>query len=329
MFSPTMRTLATVKWGVKDVLSVRQFDRDKLAHVFRTAECMREIVKERGGEDLLHGKILANVFFEPSTRTSCSFQAAMLRLGGTVIPVTATGSSVEKGETLADTVRCLESYCDVMVLRHQGEGSVAHAAKYTRKPMINAGDGVGEHPTQALLDAFTMLQEMPDHRLDGKTIVAVGDLKHSRTIHSLVRLLALYSDINLHLVAPASLSMPSAIVREISSSITITEHLVPESCLLDSTLEGLLPVCDVMYVTRIQKERFDSHPAYESVRDAYRITTETMALAKSTMVLMHPLPRASEIAPEVDSDPRAAYFRQMENGMYVRMAILALVLEAV
>ena len=329
MFSKTTQNLARAKWGITDLLSVRQLDRDKLAHVFSTAEDMRKIVKAQGGTDLLSGKILANVFFEPSTRTSCSFQAAMLRLGGTVIPVSEAGSSVEKGETLTDTVRCLESYCDVTVLRHQGEGSVAHAAKYTSKPIINAGDGVGEHPTQALLDTFTMLQEIPDHSLDGKTIVAVGDLKHSRTIHSLVRLLALYSDINLHLVAPVSLSMPSAIVREISSSITITEHLVPEACLLDSTLEGLLPVCDVMYVTRIQKERFDSHPAYESVRDAYRITPETMSMAKNTMVLMHPLPRANEIAAEVDTDPRAAYFRQMENGMYVRMAILALVLEAV
>jgi len=253
----------------------------------------------------------------------------MLRLGGTVIPVTEAGSSVEKGETLADTVRCLENYCDVMVLRHQGEGSVAEAAKYTRKPLINAGDGVGEHPTQALLDIFTMLQELPDHSLNGKTIVAVGDLKHSRTVHSLVRLLALYSDINLHLVAPASLSMPRVLVQEISDSITTTEHIVPTGCLLGSTLEGLLPVCDVMYVTRIQKERFESHAQYELLTDAYRITNDTMSMAKSTMVLMHPLPRANEIAAEVDSDPRAAYFRQMENGMYVRMAILALVLEAV
>jgi aspartate carbamoyltransferase len=211
-----------------------------------------------------------------------------------------------------------------MVLRHPVKGSAAEAAACASKPVLNAGDGTGEHPTQALLDAYTMQHELADHSLDGKTIAMVGDLKNGRTVHSLAKLLVHYKGITLHLVSPESLKMPEEIVDEVKASCTNT-IVVHEYTNLDETLS----VCDIMYVTRVQKERFSSVEEYDAVKDSFCITNETMSKAKASMVLMHPLPRVGEIALEVDTDPRAAYFRQMENGMYVRMALLALVLNAV
>ena len=312
--------LSTYRWGITDILSVSQFSRDNLDHVFSIAEAMRDIVKRNCQTDLLKGKILANVFFEASTRTSCSFHAAMLRLGGSVIPLSEDGSSAKKGETLADTIRCLDCYCDAIVLRHPAQGSAAEAARFATKPVLNAGDGVGEHPTQALLDIFTMLQELTDHDLRGKTIAMVGDLRNGRTVHSLARLLMHYENVTLHLVSPRSLRMPRDIIEEISTRLRVEEY---------TKLHKTLPLCDIMYVTRVQKERFPSLASYEAVKDIYYITEEVMSMAKSTLVLMHPLPRVGEISLEVDDDPRAAYFRQMENGMYVRMALLALVMKVV
>ena len=274
------------------------------------------MVDHIGTFDLLKGKILANLFYEPSTRTSSSFTAAMERLGGSVIPINEVKySSVSKGESLADTVRTLECYADVIVLRHPEVGSAVIAARAARKPVINAGDGIGEHPTQALLDAFTIREELG--LIDGLTVTLLGDLKHGRTVHSLARLLSLYK-VKLNYVAPDILRMPAELIDELKAKkVGQAEY---------TTLEACLPETDVLYVTRVQKERFTDEAVYESVKGAYVIDTQVLKSAKERMIVMHPLPRVGEIAMDVDDDPRAAYFRQMEYGLYVRMALLAMVL---
>lgn len=300
----------------KDILSVKQFDRAQLEYIFGVAREMEEMVHRIGSFDLLKGKILASLFYEPSTRTSSSFTSAMERLGGSVIPISEVRySSVSKGESLPDTVRTLEAYADVIVLRHPEVGSAELAAKYARKPIINAGDGVGEHPTQALLDLFTIQEEMG--HIDGLTVTMVGDLKYGRTVHSLARLLTLFN-VRLNYVSPEILRMPEHIMEEVK------ERGIPQNA--HCTLDPVLAESDVLYVTRVQKERFSDLNEYENVKDAFVITPEVMAKAKEDMILMHPLPRVGEITMEVDEDPRAAYFRQMEYGLYVRMALLAMVL---
>ncbi len=306
----------TAPYYGKDVLSVKQFSRPDLDKIFGVANEMREMVERIGSFDLLKGKILANLFYEPSTRTSSSFAAAMERLGGSVISINEVRySSVSKGESLPDTVRTLECYVDVIVLRHPESGASAIAAKYARKPVINAGDGVGEHPTQALLDLFTIVSEL--RHVDGLTVTMLGDLKYGRTVHSLARLLSKY-DVKLNYVSPEILRMPPEIIAELNElGMPQSEH---------TTLEEVLPETDVLYVTRVQKERFADPQEYESVKDAYVITPETLTRAKDEMIVMHPLPRVNEISMEVDDDPRAAYFRQMEYGLYTRMALLAMVL---
>jgi len=298
------------------ILSVRQFSREDLEYTFAVAADMRTMVQRVGTFDLLKGKVLANLFYEPSTRTSSSFIAAIERLGGSAIPINEVRySSVSKGESLPDTVRTLECYSDVIVLRHPETGAAATAAKYCRKPIINAGDGAGEHPTQALLDLFTIHEELG--HIDGLTITMVGDLKYGRTVHSLARLLALYN-IRLNYVSPEILGMPTALIEELRA------RGVPQAQQTD--LEAVLAESDVVYVTRVQKERFEDESLYESVKGSYVITPDTLTRAKQRMIVMHPLPRVGEIAMEVDDDPRAAYFRQMEYGLYVRMALLAMVL---
>lgn len=307
----------TAQWYGKDIISVKQFQRSDLEYVFGVAHEMRGMVERVGTFDLLKGKILANLFYEPSTRTSSSFTAAMERLGGSVIPINEVKySSVSKGESLPDTVRTLECYADVIVLRHPETGSAAIAAKAARKPVINAGDGVGEHPTQALLDTFTIMEELG--RLDDLTVTMLGDLKYGRTVHSLARLLCNFSNIKLHYVSPDILKMPQEVMDEVAAKN------VPQS--VHSTLGAILPQTDVLYVTRVQKERFEKPEDYEKVKGAYVIDAATMKSAKKDMIVMHPLPRVTEISLDFDEDPRAAYFRQMEYGLYVRMALLAMVL---
>jgi len=292
-------------WYGKDILSVKQFSHDDLQYIFGVAHEMRGMVERIGTFDLLKGKILANLFYEPSTRTSSSFTAAMERLGGSVIPISEVKySSVSKGESLPDTIRTLECYADVIVLRHPETGSAAIAAKAAKKPVINAGDGVGEHPTQALLDNLT--------------VTMLGDLKYGRTVHSLARLLSQFSNIKLNYVSPDILKMPKEVMDEVAAKN------VPQAEF--SSLEKVLPETDVLYVTRVQKERFEDPADYEKVKGAYVIDPEIMKAAKQDMIVMHPLPRVGEISPEFDDDPRAAYFRQMEYGLYVRMAVLAMVL---
>lgn len=300
----------------KDILSVSQFGRSDLETIFGVAQEMRAMVERVGTFDLLKGKILANLFYEPSTRTSSSFLAAMERLGGSVIPINEVRySSVAKGESLPDTIRTLECYADVIVLRHPEVGSAAVAAQAARKPVINAGDGVGEHPTQALLDLFTIFEELG--RVDGLTVTMLGDLKYGRTVHSLARLLSLYQ-VRLQYVSPEMLRMPAELVADLNAKgVSQSEY---------RSLEDALPESDVLYVTRVQKERFEDLDLYEQVKSAYVITPEILRHAKEQMIVMHPLPRVGEISMEVDADPRAAYFRQMEYGLYVRMALLAMVL---
>ncbi len=307
----------TTPWYGKDILSVRQFSRGDLESVFGVAHEMRIMVERIGAFDLLKGKILANLFFEPSTRTSSSFMAAMQRLGGAVIPISEVKySSVAKGESLPDTVRTLGCYADVIVIRHPEVGSAALAAKHARKPVINAGDGVGEHPTQALLDTFTIREELG--RLDDLTVTMLGDLKYGRTVHSLARLLTQFKDIKLNYVSPDILRMPKDVMDEVAAKgIPQAEH---------TTLGKVLPKTDVLYVTRVQRERFEDPAVYEKVKSAYVISPEVMKAAKDKMIVMHPLPRVTEISMDFDDDPRAAYFRQMEYGLYVRMALLAMVL---
>jgi len=301
----------------QDILSVNQFDRQSLSYIFTRAQEMSEMVGKVGACDLLHGYNLACVFYEPSTRTSASFIAAMERLGGSVIPITQgiQYSSVSKGESLVDTMITLEQYSDLIVLRHPEIGSVAKAAKYSRVPIINAGDGAGEHPTQALLDLFTIRKELGT--IDGLRIAMVGDLRNGRTVHSLTKLLMSY-DVSLRFVSPDTLRLPLNLMNDlIDKGVDVRET---------DKVEDVIRDVDVLYVTRIQKERFTDLADYEAVKDYFEITPEVMEKAKEKMIVMHPLPRVGEIHYKVDRDPRAAYFRQVQNGMFVRMALLAAVL---
>ena len=298
-----------------DILSVKQFKHRDLDIIFDVARDMREMVDRQGAVDILKGKLLSNLFYEPSTRTSSSFAAATQRLGGNVIQINnVTFSSVSKGEELRDTIRSMGSYSDAIVLRHPDEGSADIAAEVSEKPIINAGDGIGEHPTQALLDIFTIVEELGT--IDGLTVTMLGDLKYGRTVHSLAKLLALY-DVKLNFVAPDLLKAPTALVDSlIESGVGPCKHV---------DLDSIISETDVLYVTRVQKERFVDQSVYEKVNRSYAVNVDTMDIAKERMIVMHPLPRVDEISRAVDGDPRAAYFRQMEYGMYVRMALLALV----
>jgi aspartate carbamoyltransferase len=283
------------------------------------ADEMKDLVRTKGGDDRLKHKVLASVFYEASTRTSCSFVAAMQRLGGTVVPVNEQHSSAQKGESIRDTAQTLACYCDAIVLRHPMKGAAAIAVSASSKPVINAGDGTGEHPTQALLDAYTIKTELGHIGAEGEgppmVITLLGDLKHGRTVHSLVRLLSMFPGIKLNYVAPASLAMPTEIIEEIGA------RGVEQTTTM--TLDEAIETTDVLYVTRVQKERFESFEEYEVIAGCYCVDAALMKKAKQKMIVMHPLPRVNEIHTDVDQDPRAAYFRQMEYGMYMRMAILS------
>uniref|UniRef100_A0A8C2MF30 Multifunctional protein CAD n=1 Tax=Cricetulus griseus TaxID=10029 RepID=A0A8C2MF30_CRIGR len=298
------------------ILSVKQFTKDQMSHLFNVAHTLRMMVQKERSLDILKGKVMASMFYEVSTRTSSSFAAAMARLGGAVLSFSEATSSVQKGESLADSVQTMSCYADVVVLRHPQPGAVELAAKHCRRPVINAGDGVGEHPTQALLDIFTIREELGT--VNGMTITMVGDLKHGRTVHSLACLLTQYR-VSLRYVAPPSLRMPPSVRDFVASRGTKQEEF--------ESIEEALPDTDVLYMTRIQKERFGSTQEYEACFGQFILTPHIMTRAKKKMVVMHPMPRVNEIrCVEVDSDPRAAYFRQAENGMYIRMALLATVL---
>lgn len=296
------------EWRGQDVISIRDFSREQIEDVLDHAQQIRP------DPHLLVGKVMASLFFEPSTRTQLSFATAMQRLGGRVIGFSGTeGTSIVKGESLQDTVRTVERYADVIVMRHPVEGSARLAADTVAIPVINAGDGANQHPTQTLMDLFTIKKFQ--QRLDELKIGLVGDLKYGRTVHSLAIALTRFRKIELRLISPPNLRMPPAILKELNGIIPYTE-----------TDELDLRDLDVVYVTRIQKERFPDIEEYEKVKGAYVITLKACEMLKPSAILLHPLPRVDEIAPEVDALPHAKYFDQVQNGVPVRMALLKLVL---
>ena len=260
------------------------------------------------------GKKLATLFYEPSTRTRLSFESAMLNLGGAVLGFSsASSSSVSKGETVADTIRILSCYADICAMRHPVEGAPFRAALYSRIPVINAGDGGHQHPTQTLTDLVTIRRRLG--RLDHLTVGFCGDLKYGRTVHSLIAALSRYEGNRFVCISPEELRLPPFVKEEIAGA--------PSSALTETrALEEALPELDVLYMTRIQQERFTDRAVYERLKGCYVLTADKLAAARADMPVLHPLPRIDEIKPDVDNDPRAAYFDQVHNGVYIRMAII-------
>jgi aspartate carbamoyltransferase catalytic subunit len=299
----------------KDVLRADQFSLDEIGRILEAAREYETALDAGEVLDELRGKVLATLFFEPSTRTRLSFEAAMLRLGGRVISVAeAKSSSAAKGESLHDTIKTVEGYADVMVLRHPQIGAAAEAARATGVPILNAGDGTGQHPTQSLLDLYTIVKEQG--RVDGLTIALAGDLKNGRTVHSLADLLANY-DVEFLFASPDALRMPNEIVERLRArGVSIRET---------ESLTDVIPACDVLYMTRIQRERFTDLSEYDRLKDAYVLNRDMLSAARESVTIMHPLPRVNEIATDVDGHPGAAYFRQAANGVPIRMALLAMV----
>ena len=296
---------------MKHILKAEQFTDIKfLEKLFASADELAKADVANKLPQTLAGKIVATLFFEPSTRTRLSFEAAVLKLGGKVIS-TENGQvalSSTKGESLEDTIKIVGSYSDAIVIRHPEVGSADRAGQVSPVPIINAGDGAGSHPTQALLDLYTMRKELG--KIDSIKIAMIGDLLYGRTVHSLLPLLSLYKNITVYLVSPPELKLPA-------------KYRLPGLEFKESdSLDAVLPEADVLYVTRIQKERFPSEADYLKLKGTYVIDAANLAKLKKDAIVMHPLPRVDEIAPEVDSDPRAAYFRQAKNGLYLRMALL-------
>ena len=307
---------AGLKFEGRDVISIKDFSREEIDYVLKLGQAMEPIALE--GSDMLKGKILATLFFEPSTRTRLSFESAMHKLGGSAIGFAeAEIASVKKGENLADTVRVVENYADVIALRHPLEGAARLAAEFAKVPIINGGSGAEEHPTQALLDLYTVIKEKS--KIDGLKIAFVGDLRYGRTVHSLAYALSLY-DIELYLVSPESLKMRREVLHTIEEKISVTQK---------TSLEKIVPLIDVLYVTRIQKERFPDPAEYAKVRGSYTIDLQTLKKAKEDLIILHPLPRIDEVAAEVDKTSYARYFQQVWNGIVVRMTLLALILGAI
>jgi aspartate carbamoyltransferase catalytic subunit len=304
-----------VDFAGRDIVSIKDFSREEIDYVLQMTDVVEPMAK-KGSHDL-DGKIMATLFFEPSTRTRLSFESAMYRYGGKCLGFAEPKvASVQKGENLADTVRVVESYADVLVIRHQLEGAARLAAEFASIPVINAGTGAEEHPTQAMLDLYTMRKEFG--KIDGLNVVLAGDLRYGRTVHSLAYALSLY-DINLYLVSPSILRMRKEVLEEVQGRIKIEEL---------EDLSKVMSKADVIYMTRIQKERFGSLEDYEKVRGSYRLTAEDLTGAKPNMIVMHPLPRVDEIADSVDGTPHAKYFKQVWYGLLVRMSLIGLVLGA-
>src|SRR2546426_1676335 len=301
---------------LRHVVESQQFSRPLLEELLHRADEMKRQPHHFSGR--LAGQVMAALFYEPSTRTRLSFEAAMLRLGGRTMGTDNARefSSAAKGETLEDSIRIVSGYADVIVLRHNEEGAARRAAAVSTVPIINAGDGPGQHPAQALLDLYTIKDEL--NRIDGIRIAMVGDLANGRTVRSLAYLLSKFKDIKIWFVAPPQVAMRDDL------KVHLTEHKVP--WVETEDLDAVLPAVDVVYQTRIQKERFTDQKAYRALKGIYRIDNRTLGLMRKYEIVMHPLPRVAEIAPEVDADPRAAYFRQAHNGLHIRMALLDKVL---
>ncbi len=317
LFSPSpLPSTVRMEFKGRDLISIADVSKSDIFRVLKKARTLVPIAQGEKADERLKGRVMATLFFEASTRTRLSFESAIQRLGGRVLSFgTPEASSVAKGETLADTIRMVEAYSDVLVLRHPQEGAARLAADFSEKPVINAGDGAGQHPTQTLLDLFTIWDEKGV--IEGNRIVLVGDLKYGRTVHSLVYALALLGA-ELTFVSPPSLRMPREIVEMVHELGHKPKEVVD---LMDAMKDA-----DVLYVTRIQKERFPDPQEYQSVAGIYRIDLHALRDAKKDVIIMHPLPRVTEIAPEVDRTPHAIYFKQAFNGVPVRMALLSLIL---
>lgn len=295
------------------LISIGDFDRDEIDTMLDHA---RRVDEGQYDKNALQGKILATLFFEPSTRTRMSFESAMARLGGTSLSVgSVEACSIAKGETLADTVRVVSGYADAIVIRHPKEGAARLAAEFATVPVINAGDGAGQHPSQTLLDLYTVRQSMPIDNID---IALVGDLRYGRTAHSLASALSLY-DARLHTISPKGLELPATLAAELAEKgMEVIEH---------DGLNDVIRDVDVLYVTRIQRERFPDSASYFNVASNYRITPELLRDARSHLIILHPLPRVDEIDSRVDELPFARYFEQSRNGVPVRMAMLMRVMQ--
>lgn len=313
----------TYQWmdeKLKHVIESQQFNKHALAEIFKVSREMEDIRPNSDESRQLQGRIMSTLFYEPSTRTRLSFESAMARLGGTVLSTESAGeySSAAKGETLEDTIRTVEAYADTIVLRHFQAGSARRAANAASVPIINAGDGPGQHPTQALLDVYTIDREIG--RLDNFKIGMVGDLANGRTVRSLAYVLSMYKGVKMYFVAPDVVRMKDDIKSFLTGEGVEWEEV--------EDLKAVASDVDVLYQTRIQKERFQDRPEdYDKAKGKYIVDTEVMDLLPKDAVVMHPLPRVDEIDPRVDSDPRAAYFRQAKNGLFVRMALLKLALQ--
>jgi aspartate carbamoyltransferase catalytic subunit len=300
----------------KDIISIKDFSKIEIDYILNYAEKMLPFAKGEKYNDSLKGKVLSSLFFEPSTRTRLSFESAMNRLGGRVIGFAdPSGTSQKKGESLADTIRMADSYSDAIVVRHPQEGAARLAAEFAKVPVLNAGDGAGKHPTQCLLDLFTIKTEKK--KIEKKNIILLGDLKYGRTVHSLAYALSVYGA-ELIFVSPISLKMPKEVISEcMELGVEPTQT---------SNLEKAIKDADVLYATRIQKERFPDAEEYNKVVGSYRINNELLKNAKEDLLVMHPLPRITEIDPEVDNTKHAVYFKQAFNGVPIRMALLSLVM---
>ena len=299
----------------RDVVSIKDFTKDEIKYILDYANKMIPYAQSQKNTNVLKGKVLSTLFFEPSTRTRLSFESAMSRLGGNIIGFSdPSGTSLKKGESLADTIRMADAYSDVIVIRHPQEGAARLAAEFSSCPVLNAGDGAGRHPTQCLLDLFTIKTEKK--KIKGKKIVLLGDLKYGRTVHSLSYALSLFGA-ELTFVSPNILKMPKEVIDECKGF-----GVEPTST---TNLEKAVKDADVLYVTRIQKERFPDAEEYNKVVGIYKINNELLENAKEDLIIMHPLPRVKEIDPEVDTTPHALYFKQAFNGVPVRMALLSLI----
>lgn len=297
---------------LKHVISPDNLSLEELEQLFRLASHME--ANGRQYSRLVEGKLLATLFYEPSTRTRLSFEAAMLRLGGTVMGFSnPSSSSVSKGESLADTIRTVSCYADIAVIRHPKEGAPRYAAKHSLIPIINGGDGGHQHPTQTLTDLLTIKNFK--HHISNNVVGFCGDLKFGRTVHSLVKALSRYQQITFVFISPPELCMPKHLVAKLREA----NHQVIEV----HSLQDVLPELDILYMTRIQKERFFSEDEYLRLKGYYILNADTIQSARKDMIIMHPLPRVDEIHPSVDGDPRAVYFHQVRNGMYVRMALIS------
>lgn len=300
----------------RSLIDPRDFSVEELEEIFTLANQI--ISNPKDYLDLCKGKILATLFYEPSTRTRFSFEAAMLRLGGSVIGFSdSNSSSVSKGESIADTVRTVSCYADVIAMRHPKEGSSKIASLYSTIPVINAGDGGHQHPTQTLTDLLTV--KNLKGTLEGHVIGLCGDLKYGRTVHSLVKAMCRYKNNSFVLISPKELSIPDYIKKEVLEKNNIKFKEV-------RTLEEAMREIDILYMTRVQRERFDSEEEYLRLKDSYVLDNNKMSLGKKDSIVLHPLPRVNEISYEIDDDTRACYFKQAEFGMYVRMALIAKIL---